>query len=107
MPCRDYMAEDEYRQREYQELQAARKTIDQMTRMLCSLCKQSEDNVEFPHNVRKWWEDHKAADELREIKAKKQADAARKRKAREKAKKELAAAGLAKLSDKERKALGL
>ena len=111
MPCRDYGAEDEWRHRQDREretaMREARKTIDQMTRMLCSLCRAAEDNVEFPHNVKKWWEKHQAADAVREEKARKAADAAKRRKAAAKRKEVVANAALAKLNKEERKALGL
>ncbi len=83
--------------------------VDQLTRMLCSLCRAVDSyNSEYrdvtiihmPNNVRDWWKQHKEADEKRE-------EAARKRAETMKKKKKLRRSGLSKLTDEERTVLGL
>jgi len=87
------------------------KDKDQLTRMLCSVCKIVElthdDDSALPHNAKIWWSEHKEADAIREKKARQAA--AKKRKAREEKirKMEIAETALAKLSSEEIEALGL
>lgn len=85
-----------------EELNAATHTIHQLTRMLCSLCRRVDEyeEPEMPHNVRVWWDTHKAEDERVQAEAKAEADKLRK-------KRRLRKSAAAKLSPEERKVLGI
>ena len=78
----------------------AQRKIEQLTRVSCDIMRALENGgvslAAFGPEVQDWWNAHKADDAKRE--AASQAQAARE---------ELRAAGLAKLTDVERKALGL
>lgn len=96
MPCRDGGPS------EYEVRTNLQDDVDQLTRMLCSLCRKVEeyDEPEMPHNVRVWWNDHKEADERRRAFAKAEAADIRKQKKLEKS-------AIAKLSRAEIEALGI
>ena len=71
--------------------------IHKLTNMLCALCRNNEnDGRSMPRRVTTWWKKHKVIDEQR----KRAADEKKK-------KKELKASGLSKLTDPEKRALGL
>lgn len=117
MPCRDYMAEDEYRQEQYRELQEKRKTVDQLTRLLCSACKTIEalrhtDRPDDPQrdmavNLQKWWAEHSVLDAAREEQARKNAVKARKTRETKLRKKKEKAEIVTKLSKKEAEKIGI
>jgi len=80
------------------ELQQYKKKIDELTEMLCNLCRSLEtcDLPIVPKSVETWWKYHKKADERRK---------ASERMAEEI--KNLKEKALSKLSQKEKEALGL
>ncbi len=96
------------------ELKEAKRKLDQVTRLLCGLCKhlESEEKAEVIDKVENgellsWWKKHKKFDAKREAE---EAEEKRKKeeKKREKARKDaLKASAIAKLSKAERKALGV
>jgi len=104
MPCTDYG----YERAESQEL---RTRLDSVTNLLCSLCKNAEKigvlQTIASISVKRWWENHKEQDKRRLYEerryAKEQAQHQKELLRKSKAKKEV----LAKLSEKERKILGL
>jgi len=95
MPCRDdgYEISD----KEYRE--GLRKQVDSLTDSLCSACRLLEQKnllEKLPTKVREWWEEHKKADLVREA-----------RERAEKAQQALKEKALAKLTQAEKRALGL
>ncbi len=107
MPCSDGGYHDSPVQ--YRDNPEVKERLDRATRLLCSLCKlMSHDEMTHQTSeLQVWWAKHQVEDQKREaaeIKAqvKKKAAAAKKREKTKQRK-----AGLAKLSSKEREALGL
>lgn len=108
MPCNDGGG---YRDSpvEYRDNPEVKKRLDRATRLLCGLCKvMSHDEMTHQTSeLQVWWAKHQVEDNKRaaaEVKAerKKKVAAAKKREKTKQRK-----AGLAKLSNKERQALGL
>lgn len=92
MPCRDGGPSPEEVNRsvkaEQRRNKAINNKIDTLTRMLCTLCKLSnEKGMSLPTEISKWYEEHKEVDKKRLADALKSA--------------------LAKLNDDEKEALGL
>ena len=105
MPCQDHGPYETV----YKDSPEIKERLDRATRLLCSLCKvMSHDEMTHQTNeLQVWWAKHQVEDhkrEIAEIKAevKRRAAAAKKRDKTKQRK-----AGLAKLSPKEREALGL
>ena len=105
MPCQDHGPYETV----YKDSPEIKERLDRATRLLCSLCKvMSHDEMTHQTNeLQVWWAKHQVEDhkrEIAEIKAevKRRAAAAKKRDKTKQRK-----AGLAKLSTKERDALGL
>ena len=105
MPCQDHGPYETV----YKDSPEIKERLDRATRLLCSLCKvMSHDEMTHQTNeLQVWWAKHQVEDhkrEIAEIKAevKRRAAAAKKREKTKQRK-----AGLAKLSTKERDALGL
>ncbi len=108
MPCSDGGWEPSGRV-EYRDNPEVKERLDRATRLLCSLMKgMTHEEVTLQSDeMQVWWAKHQVEDhnrEVAEIKAevKKKAAAAKKREKRKQRR-----AGLAKLSSKEREALGL
>ena len=105
MPCQDHGPYETV----YKDSPEIKERLDRATRLLCSLCKvMSHDEMTHQTNeLQVWWAKHQVEDHKREIaeiktEVKRRAAAAKKREKTKQRK-----AGLAKLSTKERDALGL
>jgi len=116
MPCRDYMDDQsaiDYARKDLQQKNdVLQKRLNNVTRLLCGVMHGIGDDAtdEVMRNVgglKDWWTEHQRLDAIRE--AKERSDQERRERKRLKAEKQLQLqqTALSKLSDDERRALGL
>ena len=108
MPCSDGGWEPSGRV-EYRDNPEVKKRLDRATRLLCSLCKvMSHDEMTHQTSeLQVWWAKHQVEDRKRDAAQAKEDRHKKIAAAKKREKTKQRKAGLAKLSDKERQALGL